>query len=172
MTAATTAAINVVVKQPPIDNLPSSIASNPQQGMIDNQFLAAGTALSANGRTPPPLAPCSPLTISSALEQQQTAADPLGDRVSTGVPVSVVGGPFMSSPPAVPSASASVPSTEERRWKRTPPTQSDPRKLFVGGLPTNGEFFSGYVSVFFIVLVASSTSDLRFWNSESKKNSM
>lgn len=137
MTAATTAAINVVVKQPPIDNLPSSIASNPQQGMIDNQFLAAGTALSANGRTPPPLAPCSPLTISSALEQQQTAADPLGDRVSTGVPVSVVGGPFMSSPPAVPSASASVPSTEERRWKRTPPTQSDPRKLFVGGLPTN-----------------------------------
>lgn len=141
MTVATTAALNVV-KQPPIDNLSSSIASNPQQGMIDNRVIAARNASAANGPTPPPLSPCSPLTISSALEQQQSAADPAvlsTDGVHAGgVPVAVVGGPFMNSPPAGPTATASVPSsTEERRWKRTPPTESDPRKLFVGGLPTN-----------------------------------
>jgi len=144
MTAAT-AAENVVVKQPPIDTLSSSIASNPQQGMADQRVLTAGTASGTITKGPtPPLAPCSPLTISSALEQQQTAANNpavVADGVAPvgGIPVAVVGGPFMEAPPApgVPTAAAPVSSTDERRWKRTPPTESDSRKLFVGGLPTN-----------------------------------
>eukprot|EP00573_Skeletonema_grethae_P008502 CAMPEP_0201697582 /NCGR_PEP_ID=MMETSP0578-20130828/11399_1 /ASSEMBLY_ACC=CAM_ASM_000663 /TAXON_ID=267565 /ORGANISM="Skeletonema grethea, Strain CCMP 1804" /LENGTH=435 /DNA_ID=CAMNT_0048183781 /DNA_START=53 /DNA_END=1360 /DNA_ORIENTATION=- len=138
MTAAT-AAENIAVKQPPVDTLSTSIASNPQQGMADNRVPAVGTA------SGPPLAPCSPLTISSALEQQQaTAANNTAavaaDAVPAegGVPVAVVGGPFMEAPPpGVPAAAAPVPSAGERKWKRTPPTESDPRKLFVGGLPTN-----------------------------------
>mmetsp|Transcript_13324 Transcript_13324/g.20574 ORF Transcript_13324/g.20574 Transcript_13324/m.20574 type:complete len:430 (+) Transcript_13324:130-1419(+) len=137
MTAAT-AAENIVVKQPPVDTLSTSIASNPQQGMSDQRAPATGTA------SGPPLAPCSPLTISSALEQQQTTAANNTAAVAPdavpaeGVPMAVVGGPFMEAPPpGVPAAAAPVSSTVERKWKRTPPTESDPRKLFVGGLPTN-----------------------------------
>lgn len=135
MTAATTAAVNAVVKQQPTDAL-SSIASNPQQGMVDPGTVSGAT----NGPTPP-LAPCSPLTISSALEHQQeaAAANPAVIGVAAGVPVAVVGGPFMdaTNPPAALTVPASAPFPDERRWKRTPPTESDPRKLFVGGLPTN-----------------------------------
>ena len=143
MTAAT-AAENVVVKQPPIDTLSSSIASNPQQGMADQRVLTAGTASGTITKGPtPPLAPCSPLTISSALEQQQPAANNpavVADGVAPvgGIPVAVVGVPFMEAP----TAAAPVSSTDERRWKRTPPTESDSRKLFVGGLPTNGKLLA------------------------------
>lgn len=120
----------LVVKQPPTDTLSTSIASNPQQGMSD-----PGVITGSNKGPTPPVAPCSPLTISSALEQQN--ADNNSAAVAD-VPVAVVGGPFMQAPPPnVPEAAAPVPSAEERRWKRTPPTESDPRKLFVGGLPTH-----------------------------------
>lgn len=148
MTAAT-AAENIVVKQPPVDSLSTSIASNPQQGMADQRDPAAGTA------SGPPLAPCSPLTISSALEQQQTTAANNTAAVGAdavpaeGVPMAVVGGPFMEAPPpGVPGNAAPVPSAGERKWKRTPPTESDPRKLFVGGLPTNGKLFAVTWGVF------------------------
>lgn len=142
MTAAA-AAENIVVKQPPVDTLSTSIASNPQQGMADHRVPAAGTV------SAPPLAPCSPLTISSALEQQQTTAANNTEAADVvvpaegGVPMAVVGGPFMEAPlPDVPASAAPVPSAGERKWKRTPPTESDPRKLFVGGLPTNGKLFA------------------------------
>lgn len=129
----------VDVKQHMIDAPPSSITSNPQQGMFDPRFLAAG---SADPTTP---AACSPLTISSALEQQQqqaTAAPVVSADGIPGVPVAVVGGPFMdTSPPDPPSTTASPsPNAEDKRWKRTPPTEFDSRKLFVGGLPSNGKF--------------------------------
>ena len=146
MTAAIAANNAVVVNQSPInDNLSTSIASNPQQGMADQGVLNAGTATKG---TTPPLAPCSPLTISSALEQQQQQAaanNPAVAVVAGGVapadvPVAVVGGPLMEAPlPSAPTAAAPVPSSAERKWKRTPPTESDSRKLFVGGLPTTGK---------------------------------
>jgi hypothetical protein len=71
--------------------------------------------------------------------------------------VAVVGGPFMdaTNPPAALTVPASAPFPDERRWKRTPPTESDPRKLFVGGLPTNGKLLCGLRQcVFFIVVIA------------------
>lgn len=121
----------------------SSITSNPQQGMVEDPRVLAGG--SGKGPTPPPLAPCSPLTISSALEQQPAptaAATPTA--MAANVPVAVVGGPLMEAPPpSAPNnnmtATNAVPSPEEKRWKRTPPTEFDSRKLFVGGLPTNGK---------------------------------
>jgi len=120
-----------------IDAPPSSITSNPQQGMVEDPRVLAGG--SVKGPTPPPLAPCSPLTISSALEQQPapTAATPTA--MAANVPVAVVGGPLMEAPPPSAAATNIVPSPEEKRWKRTPPTEFDSRKLFVGGLPTNGK---------------------------------
>ena len=144
MTAAIAANNTVVVNQPPInDNLSQSIASNPQQGMADQGVLNAGTATKG---TTPPLAPCSPLTISSALEQQQQQAAANNPAVVAGgvvpadVPVAVVGGPLMEAPlPGAPTTAAPVPPSAERKWKRTPPTESDSRKLFVGGLPTTGK---------------------------------
>lgn len=150
MTAAIAAKNTVVVNQPPInDNLSSSITSNPQQGIMADQRGVLNAGTTATKGTTPPLAPCSPLTISSALEQQQqTAANNpavVADRVvpAEGVPVAVVGGPFMEAPlPGAPTAAAPVPQSAERKWKRTPPTESDPRKLFVGGLPTTGKLMA------------------------------
>lgn len=145
-----------------IDAPPSSITSNPQQGMVEDPRVLAGG--SVKGPTPPPLAPCSPLTISSALEQQPapTAATPTA--VAANVPVAVVGGPLMEAPPpSAPNnmtATNAVPSPEEKRWKRTPPTEFDSRKLFVGGLPTNGKLLifialMDAAALIFVVLVVN-----------------
>lgn len=152
-----------------IDAPPSSITSNPQQGMVEDPRVLAGG--SVKGPTPPPLAPCSPLTISSALEQQPapTAATPTA--VAANVPVvAVVGGPLMEAPPpSAPNnmtATNAVPSPEEKRWKRTPPTEFDSRKLFVGGLPTNGKLLifialMDAAALIFVVLVVKESLNLR-----------
>ncbi len=151
-----------------IDAPPSSITSNPQQGMVEDPRVLAGG--SVKGPTPPPLAPCSPLTISSALEQQPapTAATPTA--VAANVPVAVVGGPLMEAPPpSAPNnmaATNTVPSPEEKRWKRTPPTEFDSRKLFVGGLPTNGKLLifialMDAAALIFVVLVVKESLHLR-----------
>lgn len=150
--------------KPIIDAPPSSITSNPQQGMVeDPRVLACG---SVKGPTPPPLAPCSPLTISSALEQQPAPTTATPTAVAANVPVAVVGGPLMeATTPSAPNnnmaATNAVPSPEEKRWKRTPPTEFDSRKLFVGGLPTNGKllliFIASWVDaaalIFMVVVV-------------------
>ena len=122
-------------------------AANPQQGMADLAAPSVGATCATTACT-------SPLTITSleAAAANAVTNDGVPQVVSQVVPV-VHPEPVV----AVPSVEAMLapmanlglntfphppPLDEERnmRMMRTPPTEHDNRKLFVGGLPTDGKF--------------------------------
>lgn len=137
-----------------------SVATNPQQGMSDQ--APATASVSANTAPTVTNTACtSPLTVTSL---EAAAASTASER---GVPdVAVVPGASdasaldamanltldpKSNPPPLPQAQARavcppmmqqppVPMKKQGLFpqNRTPPTEHDSRKLFVGGLPTDG----------------------------------
>lgn len=137
---------------PPIS--PSKDAPNPQQGMSD----PAASVSAATAATVTNTACTSPLTITS-LEAAAAAGTAAADKangsvpeiVSQVLPVPIQAVPTVESvlapmaglgidsapPPAI--AAPPLPIDDKKMRGRTPPTEHDNRKLFVGGLPTDGE---------------------------------